>query len=86
MLMELERRGCRPSAEALGQTAAPAAAPSSRGSWGHDLARGRLAAWAAGELAHIRRKIEEDFQGARGHAGLDRGRSEFRSRGGWQAA
>lgn len=52
MLMELERRNCWTLAEALGHDGPHRLQHFlSRGAWDHDLARDRLAAWTAGELA-----------------------------------
>lgn len=52
MLMELERRNCWTLAEALGHDGPHRLQHFlSRGAWDHDLARGRLATWAADELA-----------------------------------
>ncbi|WP_266754266.1 transposase [Streptomyces phaeochromogenes] len=52
MLMELERRSCWSLAEALGHGGPHRLQHFlSRGVWDHDLARDRLAVWAAGELA-----------------------------------
>ncbi|WP_318215137.1 transposase [Streptomyces sp. SCL15-6] len=51
MLMELERRNCWTLAEALGHDGPHRLQHFlSRGSWDHDLARDRLAAWTAREL------------------------------------
>jgi SRSO17 transposase len=51
MLMELERRNCWSLAEALGHGGPHRLQHFlSRGAWDHDLARDRIAAWAASEL------------------------------------
>jgi len=51
MLMELERRNCWSLAEALGHGGPHRLQHFlSRGVWDHNLARDRLASWAAGEL------------------------------------
>ncbi|WP_258382861.1 IS701 family transposase [Streptomyces sp. NTH33] len=64
MLMELERRNRWTLAEALGHDGPYRLQHFlSRGSWDHDLARDRLAAWAAGELAHDQAVLVVDETG-----------------------
>jgi SRSO17 transposase len=64
MLMELERRNCWSLAEALGHGGPHRLQHFlSRGAWDHDLARDRLAAWAAGELAEEQAVLVVDETG-----------------------
>ncbi|MEU2867516.1 IS701 family transposase, partial [Streptomyces mirabilis] len=64
MLMELERRNCWSLAEALGHGGPHRLQHFlSRGAWDHDLARDRLAAWAAGELTKEKAVLVVDETG-----------------------